>query len=316
MGRSAPVEDADLAPTEEELNTITPIDDGADIPLDDTPDEPIAAAPAAKPVDATEAAKAPDDQKTVDIRALQEARAETREARQRATVLEQRWDALLAAQAKPAAPEQPAKPQMPGDDDPMGQLQWLKSQMLERQEREQQTEQQTTQQRQEEAAFQQAYQKVDADFTTAETADPSLRLAYNALRESQGKELLALGYTIPQAKAELDRAERQHVMFVASRGLEIGTYIKNLAAARGWSPGAPAAAQQAAPAAGAQPAKPDLAAVAEAQQRHQSLSDAPGGEMVPPLDAKALARMSDGQFKAWMSKKGNEQRFDEIMGKG
>jgi hypothetical protein len=71
-----------------------------------------------------------------------------------------------------------------------------------------------------------------------------------------------------------------------------------------------AAQQQPAPA-----AKTDLAAVAAAQQRHQSLSDAPGGETIAPLDAKALAKMSDKEFKAWMSKKGNEQKFDEMMGR-
>ena len=62
-------------------------------------------------------------------------------------------------------------------------------------------------------------------------------------------------------------------------------------------------------------AQPNLRAVADAQLRHQSLSDAPGGETIAPLDAKALARMSDKEFKAWMSKKGNEAKFDEIMGR-
>jgi hypothetical protein len=94
-------------------------------------------------------------------------------------------------------------------------------------------------------------------------------------------------------------------MYVAHRGTSIADHIKALASVRGWQP----KAQQA-----AAPQKTDIAAVAAAQQRHQSLSDAGGGEAVAPLDAKALANMTDKQFKAWMSKKGNEQKFDEIMG--
>jgi hypothetical protein len=81
-----------------------------------------------------------------------------------------------------------------------------------------------------------------------------------------------------------------------------------LAQVRGWQAKAPE------PTPAPVPAKTDLAAVAAAQQRHQSLSDAPGGEGIAPMDAKALAKMTDKQFKAWMSQKGNEEKFDQIMG--
>lgn len=319
MARTLPTEESlGLSPTDDELGTISQQDDGDDIPLDDNePDVPDLAKPGddkvtAKADDKPAEPATPDPAKPaeptmVDVRAVQEARAEAREAKQRAAILEQRWNDYIATQQpKPAPPE---KPVIPGPDDPMGRLNWATEQVIAQQEAQQKTAAETARQQQEEAAYQDAYTRVDTDFTLAAQADPTLPEAYNALRKSQGEELLALGYTIPQAKAELDKMERQHVLFVAQRGISIADHIKQLATVRGWRPA------QAAPAAPAAPTpKTDLAAVAAAQQRHQSLSDAPGGEGIAPLDAKALAKMSDKDFKAWMSKKGNEEKFDQIMG--
>lgn len=314
MARTTVTEsDLGLEVTEEEMTAAPalPDDNDDDISLadDDTGQEPDKLAPAAEPDKAAEPAKA-EEPKTVDIRALQEARAEAREAKQRATVLEQRWNDFLAGsqqQAKPQAQE-PAKAEIPKfAADPIGAGEWTQAQIVALLDAQRAEKEQTATQQREEQEFQAIAQTVAQDYEATKQADPSIDAAYNALRESQGKELLAMGYTIPQAQAELNRIERDHIKFVASRGIPIGDYIKALAGARGWQPGAAATQQQ--------PAKTDLKAVADAQQRHQSLSDAPGGEAIPPLDAKALARMSDKEFKAWMSKKGNEAKFDEIMGR-
>lgn len=313
MARTLPTEESlGLSPTEEELATISTRSMDDDISSDDEFPVLDTAKPGAEPEPVKAEAEKPaqekptEDPKMVDVRAVQEARAEAREARQRAAVLEQRWNDFLAAQQPPKQAE-PEKPSMPSADDPMARLNWTAEQIVAMQEAQQRELAERTRQQQEDAQYQEAFAKVDADYAAAAQADPTLPEAYNALRESQGKELLALGYTIPQAKAELDRIERQHVMYVTQRGISIADHIKNLAAVRGWR------APQAAPQPAATP-KTDLAAVAAAQQRHQSLSDAPGGEGVAPLDAKALARMSDKEFKAWMSKKGNEAKFDQIMG--
>ena len=115
-----------------------------------------------------------------------------------------------------------------------------------------------------------------------------------------------MGYTIPQAQQELARLEREHVQYVAHRGLNIGEYIKAMASARGWQPTAPAAAAPA--------VTRDLGAVAASQARHMSLSDANGGEVAAPVDAKALANMTQKQFNAWMAKNGNSKALDELMG--
>jgi hypothetical protein len=323
MARTLPTEESlGLSPTEDELNTSVTVDDGDDIPIGDDENEPALAPakpgpeqktkaddepPADKPADTPQPDKPAEPPKMVDVRAVQEARAEAREARERANLLESRWNEFLAAQKAPQPEAKPA-PVIPGPDDPMGRVNWTTEQWIafnaEREQERQQREQQTAQERE----FNQAFTKVNADFEAAAATDPTLNQAYNALRESQGKELLALGYSIPEARAELDRIERQHVMYVAQRGISIADHIKNLAQVRGWQAKAPE------PTPAPVPAKTDLAAVAAAQQRHQSLSDAPGGEGIAPMDAKALAKMTDKQFKAWMSQKGNEEKFDQIMG--
>ena len=324
MARTLPTEESlGLSPTEDELNTAATVDDGDDIPISDE-NEPALAPAKPGPEQKTKADDQPgdkqpepapqpdpnkpaEDPKTVDVRALQEARAEAREAKQRAAVLEQRWNDYLAAQSAPKPQEKPAEV-IPGPDDPMGRLNWTAEQIIAFNERQAKEAQEREQQSAQEREFQQAFTRVNADYEAAAQTDPTLNEAYNALRESQGKELLALGYSIPEAKAELDRIERQHVMYVAQRGISIANHIKNLAQVRGWQAKAPE------PAPAPVPAKTDLAAVAAAQQRHQSLSDAPGGEGIAPMDAKALAKMTDKQFKAWMSQKGNEEKFDQIMG--
>ena len=311
MARTTVTEsDLGLEVTEEEMATpaVSQDDNDDDISLhDDVVDEPAKAAEPAKDDAAkpAEPAKA-EEPKTVDVRALQEARAEAREAKQRATILEQRWNDFLAGSQQQTKAPEPAKPEIPQfGTDPIGAGQWTQEQIIALLDKQKAEAEQTATQQREEQEFQAVAQTVMQDYQATKQVDPSIDDAYNALRKSQGEEMLAMGYTQKDAIAELDRLEREHIKFVAARGLPIGNYIKALATARGWQPGA------AAPTA----AKTDLKAVAETQQRHQSLSDAPGGEAIPPLDAKALARMSDKDFKAWMSKKGNEAKFDEIMGR-
>lgn len=308
MARTTVTEsDLGLDVTEEEMAgpPVIADDNDDDISLLDDPDEPEKPAPEKsadpeKPADPTK----PDEAKTVDLRALQEARAEAREARRENAVLAQRWNDFLAGQGKPeATKEAPVIPK--ASEDPLAAMQWTQEQLIAMRDAQEAERTQTATEQREQAEFQAVASRVVQDFTTQAGTDPTLNQAYDKLRESQANELLAMGYTVPEAKGELDRLEREHIKFVAARNIPIGDYIKALATARGWSPTAAAT-----PA-----AKTDLKAVADAQQRHQSLSDAPGGEAVPPLDAKALARMSDKDFKAWMSKKGNEAKFDEIMGR-
>lgn len=262
------------------------------------PPEPTKAEP--------ETAAVKEPPQMVDLRALQEARAEIKETQRQNKVLSDRWDAFLAGQTAHKPVAETAPPEIPQwGVDPLAAGEWTQKQIIEMRDAQAAQQRETQQRTQEEQQFQQAFTKVDADYNAALSVDPTLSQAYDKLRESQGKELLAMGYTIPQAQQELQRLEREHVQYVANRGLNIADYIRAMATARGWQAGAPAVAP---------PVTRDLGAVAASQSRHMSLSDANGGEVANPVDAKALAGMTQKQFNAWMAKNGNSKALDEMMG--
>jgi hypothetical protein len=147
-----------------------------------------------------------------------------------------------------------------------------------------------------------------AEFEQAQKLDPEIKPIYDALFTSFAREIEFFpGLTLEQRRQQIADTEFSHIAYAKQNNIPLADYIRGLAAARGVQ------ITQTSP----QPApqkKTDMAAVAASQQRHQSLSDAPGGDAPAPLDAKALAKMSDKDFKAWISKRGNEQKFDEIMG--
>lgn len=307
MGKSLPSEaDMGLAPSDDELSTpAAPSDD--DIPLSDdidTSPEPVKAAEpeaeAPKPAE-----KPADEPKMVDVRALQEARAEAREARRQAQVLEQRWNDYLVAQQAQNAPKPEPEVIPRADQNPVEALAWTQEQIIASQREAQERRRYEQEAQAQEDAYQQARAVVGRGLQEASAADPGINEAYSFIRESLGREAMLMGHTYESAKAEVDRLERVHIMHMAQTGQNPAEYIRGLAQTRGWQPKA------------AQPApKPvDTQAVAEAQQRHMSLSDAGGGETPAPIDAKSLAKMTDKQFAAWMSRKGNADKFDEIMGR-
>lgn len=321
MARTLPTEDSlGLTPTDAELATVsTPADD--DVPIGSDDDTPVVEAapvvvkgdgatepdPAATPPVPDPAAK-PEDPKTVDLRALQEARAEAREAKQRNALLEARTNEMLALLNQQQTQQQQPAPanEPPTSGEPMEMLQWLvgevQAQRMSQQEAQQRAQEATQRQ---EALFQ--LKSVEDQFrATAPDYDQAVNFAATS-RDNELKILFPLA--TDQQRAQTIQAEWQQIVASSRQmGTNPAELIYNFAKARGFTGAAPAPAP-------APVAQPDLAAVAAAQQRHQSLSDAPGGETVAPLDAKALARMSDKDFKAWMSKKGNEAKFDEIMGR-
>lgn len=319
MARTSPTEESlGLTPTDDELATIAaPADD--DVSIDDEPTPVVDAAPvtvkgdgktepdpAAPP--ATDPAAKPDDAKTVDLRALQEARAEAREAKQRTAILEQRTNEMLAFfnQQNQNQPQATKAPEIPPEDDALGRINWLVDQFQQQSTRQAEERQQQEQQGQRNQTLSRLGQ-LEQQFRAA---TPDYDDAVRFMGESRESEL-ALAYplsTQEQRQAYVLREWEGLVAQSVQAGVNPAEQVYKLAKMRGYAGATPAAPAPT-------PPRPDLAAVAAAQQRHQSLSDAPGGETVAPLDAKALARMSDKDFKAWMSKKGNEQKFDEIMGR-
>ncbi len=305
--KSLPTEESlGLSPTEEELNSVANLgnDDGDDIPMDDDP------LPEPEPEKVVEPEKPKDEApKTVDLRALQEARNEAREAKQSQRVLEQRLNDVLAMMQRPAQPEAPKAPEVPDvSSDPLKALEWTQAQLRAMQENDARTKEEVETRTREETEYQAVMNQVQGQWQQASQVDPTLPKMYDGLRESMGKELIALGYTQQAAVEQLNQIERSYVSYSHQTGIPIADIVRNVAAARGVSV-QPQQAQ------GGQRQQIDPRALADSQQRHMSLSDAPGGEAPPVMDAKALARMSDKEFKAWMGKKGNDAKFEEIMGK-
>jgi hypothetical protein len=317
MARTSVAEPEDLAPSVEELATAASFEDDIQADADPVADTALAQ-PGDDPASAEQAAAQPQEQqqpdpKTVDLRALQEARAEAREAKRHAAVLEQRWNDFLTGQKSRQQPQEqaPATPEMPGDDDPLGQLKWLKERHLEQEQSRAEAEQRQQAQAAAQRENEQVYGIARQQFSEAVQADPSVGAAFEAVKQSVARELSAFGLTGDALQAEYNRIEAGYVRHAIMNRIPLANYIKGLAAARGWQPGGAVPGAQAA--AAAQPSI-DPAKVAQAQQRHMSLSDAPGGAAPAPMTAKDLAAMSDKDFNAWMSKRGNESRFEKIMG--
>jgi hypothetical protein len=305
MARKTPTEaDLGIAATEEEMAAPPVVDD--DIPLDN---DPIEEPPKAEPEKTAEpekvADKTPEEPKTVDVRALQEARSEAREAKRQAAVLEERWNAFLAGQNKP---QEPAQPEMPGDNDPMGRLNYVFNELQGMKNARAEQETQTKAQTQEQERFREAYNRVNHDFSSAAAADPTLNEALASLRQSVSREYQAMGVPAHLVEQQVRQVENTHIAYIAQNGLDPAQYIKGLAGARGWAP------QAQTPTPATTPAQPDLKALQATQQRHQSLSDAAGGAAPAPLDAKAIAKMDDKTFNAWMKSRGNDEKLREILG--
>lgn len=139
---------------------------------------------------------------------------------------------LLQVQ-QPAQQEQSGEPVIPTwDADPLAAGSWTQKELIDLKK---QIDRDRAE-KQEAQAWQQTANAVVIEFNQAAAADPTIPQAYEALRESQAREYLAMGLSLPEVKAELDRAEREHVLYAKSRNINIGAYIKGLASARGWAP--------------------------------------------------------------------------------
>jgi len=319
MARSTPTEaDLGLAPTDDELSSPVVVAEPAatddDIPLSD--DQPVLTKPGdGKGDDADNKqpgegeGKAAEPAKLVDVRALQEARANEREMRQRATLLEQRLDAVLASLQQPATaaqPEKSAADELPGEEDVVGRINWLVAQM-QKQGQQQAQDRQASAEQQQRSELQGRVAAVEQQFRAT---TPDYDDAINFMAESRDRELQMLyPYSTAEQRSAYIRNEWASIaQGSVQAGLNVAEQVYNLAKARGFAPkAAPQPQQQTAPGL-------DAAALASAQQRHQSLSDAGGGETVAPIDAKALAAMDDKAFNAWLSQKGNDKKLEAILG--
>lgn len=245
--------------------------------------------------------------KTVPLEALQEARAESREMRERYARLEERTNMMLQQMQSGGKKDEPEAPEEPDwDTDPIARAQLIEKKL---QDFEQQT-QQRTQQEQQDQQWNQAVQYLDQQFNQEAQTDPSVNEAFDFARQSVEKELHVYGYQGQHLENQMNTMMRQmtaNAYQMAQRGMSVGDFVKQYATTRGWTPQQTAqAAQQ----------KPDIPAMASRQDRHRSLSDASGGEAPQKLDAKTLASMSDSEYKKLLSTKDGAAEVDRIMAGG
>lgn len=308
MARTIPTEESlGIQATEAEMAVPEVVADD-DISLADDPVEPEA--PETPQAEPETAEKAPEEPKMVDVRALQEARAAEREAKQRNSMLEQRLNDVLAAMSQPPQQQQPSQqpPEADGpppQDDPLALLQWLAKE-VQQQKITSAEAQQIAQQEGQRQYHQQQVAGLEQQFR-ASVPDYDAALEFAGQAREKELEILYPYSTADQRRQAVLQEWGQVTMSALQAGVNPAEQAYRYAQARGFN------GQQAAPA----PVTPkplDTAAIASAQQRHQSLSDAPGGEIPPVIDAKALAKMPDKEFKAWLSKRGNESKLDQILG--
>lgn len=247
----------------------------------------------------------------VDQRALQEARAEKK-------LLEERMNVLLEvvnrttkpAEQKVEAPAKPVLLEQPMEfiGDVADRLAKIEGSQAEQ---EAAREAEKAEQRDLEAALAVA----QPQFVAAAEADATITPTYSALLDSLAREIawqnhIPLDSTATPAQRQflqksLTDLENAHIKYAVSTGQNVVDYMKGFAASRGVVAQAVVAQQQ--------PEPKTIAQRQQAQQRHQSLSDARGSEVPAKLSAKDIAKMDPKQFAAFAKKVG-DAGLDEIMG--
>lgn len=180
-----------------------------------------------------------------------------------------------------------------------------------RQERQQKatTEKQTAEQQQAESTYQQHFAYVERHFNDAATTDPQFADATQAVINSYGQELEALGYR-GEALARASENTRRNFIFAASnalqQGVPIADFITGIAKLRGWQPKAP------------EPKKDEIAekldGIEKAQEQSRTIGAASGKASGDPDTLESIMAMSKSEFEVWHAEPKNARRFEKLMG--
>lgn len=258
-----------------------------------------------------------NEPKSVDLRALQASRAETREAKATAARLESRMDQLLDSMKKATDPKAEEESSPDPKADPLGAMAHDIKTVKERQDREYQ---QAVQQSQEEKAFREAVAseaKAVNDFEAAVAPfakdDPTLVTAGDFVVKAFRENLADQGL----AGKQLDRALLNNLSSQAQQGMNSkagpGEYLRRLAMFHGWDGKAPEEVN-ADPAEVRAESTKKIEAEAATRRAHTSLSNVTGGVAPKEIDGKAIAAMSDSQFKKFMETPKGRQIYEESLG--
>jgi antitoxin component of RelBE/YafQ-DinJ toxin-antitoxin module len=259
------------------------------------------------------------DERKVDLRALQEARAENK-------VLMERMTALLEAQqhreARAAQPVAEAPPPVPTyDADPIGAGQWTQEQVLNIIEERNKTAAQQEAEHRERQEIGQAYAIAQPQFQQASATDPTMGPTYSALMVSFAREIaftngIPFETATPQQqnfiRAEVAKLETDHVKYAVGTRQNVADYVRGLAQARGINIQPQQLAAATPP--GEQQQGKTIAERQQAQARHMSIGDLPGSAVPTTVSAKTIAKMSSAEFAAFAKKMG-DAGLDEMFSK-
>lgn len=332
MATKRPTEaDLDIEITPEEIAAQTPaqpVDD--DIPIgDDTPiEEEISELTDREKADAAERARAPDGKFAknekpnkaevpppgfVSQAALREAREENKTIMSRLTAL---LEMQAAREAKANAPKVEA-PVIPDKNvDPLAYIDHMDKRLSKFEKAEELTASQRQAAAREQDEMTQVLAVAGPQFQEGTAADPTVAPTYQALLSSIGAEIMFNNRNNPEyirdqrgfLQRELSKIENAHIKHAVKTGQNVVQYMREFATSRGVQAVGPNATPQ-----NGQRQQPSIEQRQAQQQRHTSLTDAPGGEAPRAIDAKTLSKMSDKEFAAF-AKKMSDSDLDALMG--
>ena len=270
----------------------------------------------------TDQPPAPEEPKMVDIRAVQEARAEARAAREEAARirderirLEERLNVLNQAIVAQQKPQEQAKPVPSRDEDPLGfyehKLETLEQQLA----RVNETEQQRTKAIEAEQQFNALTSRAGAMLEQAAAVNPqvneALDFAFDGLRQ-EIRQVVAQNNVPPHLQAqEAERLWRSSMATMAQRlpadPQAAADFVFRNARYYGWgyqAPQQPAQVQQ---------NRPNPQELAARQERHMSLSNIQGGEAPQALTLESISKMSEDEFNA-LNRKLGDKGMDRLFG--
>lgn len=297
----------------EELSAIEAAGSGDTGPAMDDPaqsNEPATADPSPTPAQPPQT----EEPKMVDIRALQEARAEARRyqeelaaGRESQARLEERLnminEAMQRQQQEPKGPTRDEDPLAYFDSTINGMAEKLKAMEEAEAQRIEQVRQAQQQEHEAQSLISHAGRLHDAAKADHPDLDDALQFA---IKGAAGKlqQQIEMGMVRPE---HFDAALKSHVLeLIRQSPNDPAGYANHIRAhARFWGFTGPQAPQQ------QQPSVADLAA---RQERHMSLSGTAGGEPPKALDAKSLADMSDKEFQALMKTVNGRKQVSALMG--
>lgn len=252
----------------------------------------------------------------VPIQALREARNELKEKTARLKEFEA-FQREIAAKllAERSAPQ--AEPEGPPDADknPFEALKWTQEQLLKRQQAEAEQAEQARQYQEEQERTNAFRMEVAQEFDESAAEDPDLQEAFQYLQGAFKYEYdnVFARTGIPFERFQADTI-LNHSIFARQNGVPIAEYVRNLAVARGWSPGVLRNSAAAVAATGGKPGMPaaqKIEKIAQAQDLNASLgksSGTDGGE----ITLETLSKMSGAQLERLAAK--DPKLFEKLTG--